>query len=154
MTARYLNHTPSTRENLDYAIRVSPDHVRPILTAVRDCGVGMLFVMQTPQAFRLPRDGRPQIILIGDDTHRADGPAGFHMPSIRRAIRACSAFAVVSSAPPTLVYAEATVPVILAGQNAMIVETRPEQEIQWVSLIQKLAPGRFIRLATVEGGRA
>lgn len=36
----------------------------------------------------------------------------------------------------------------------MLIETRPEQELAWVALIEKLAPGRFIQLATVEGGQA
>jgi len=36
----------------------------------------------------------------------------------------------------------------------MLIETRPEQELAWVGLIQKLAPKRFIWLATIKGGHA
>ena len=38
-------------------------------------------------------------MMIGDDMEQAVGPTGFHLPSIRRAIRACDAFAVVSAEP-------------------------------------------------------
>lgn len=148
-------HTPATRANINLALEHSPAYLHPILEAVRDHGVGMMFVPQGLEAFRLPRDQkRPAIVIIGDDFESAVGPGGFHLPSIRRAIRACQYFAVVSSAPPPAVYLTVAVGAATLRQNAMLIETRPEQEIQWVSLIQKLAPGRFIQLATVEGGHA
>lgn len=147
-------HTRATRANLDLALKTVPAYLHPILQAVRDHGVGMMFVPQVTEPFRLPRDHkRPAIIIIGDDFDCAVGPDGFHLPSIRRAIRACQAFAVVSSAPPPAVYLTVAVGAAALRQSAMLIETRPEQEIQWVSLIQKLAPGRFIQLATVEGSR-
>lgn len=78
----------------------------------------MLFVPQGTQAFRIPEQPKkPAILIIGDDFDRAHGPTGFHMPSIRRAIRACSSFAVVSSAPQPAVYA--TVAVGVAAMRSM-----------------------------------
>ena len=114
----------------------------------------MLFVAQGTQAFAIPpRTGRAAVVLIGDDLDRSMGPEGFHLPSVRRVIRACSAFMVVSSAPSADLYAATTAGAV-GGKNVLIVETRPEHEIQWVSLIRKLAPGRPLCLATVRGGNA
>lgn len=148
-------HAPATRAGLDRAIEHAEPHLRPVLHAVRDHQVGLLFVGQQSGVFRLPVDRkRPAIIIIGDDFEQAVGPDNFHLPSIRRAVRASHCFAVISSAPPVDLYQAMSTAAAVTRRNAMIIETRPEQEIQWVSLIQRLAPGRQICLATVKGGRA
>jgi hypothetical protein len=155
MSVRHLVHAPATRSRLDSAIAISPPYLRPIIEAVRDNRVGMLFVGQSADPFRIPRDAmRSAIVIIGGDFDRAVGPQGFHMPSVRRAIRECNAFAVVSSAAQPLVYASIAFAAAHGRRNAMLIETRLEQELSWVGLIQKLAPGRHIWLATVEGGHA
>lgn len=155
MTMRPTLHKPATRGNLTAALEATPEYLHPIIEAVRDHGVAMLFVPQGREAFRIPaKPKKPAIIMVGDDFDKAHGPEGFHLPSIRRAIRTCSSFAVVSSAAQPAVYATIAVGVAMLRQDAMLIETRPEQEIAWIALIQKLAPGRFIWLATVEGGHA
>ena len=155
MSIRHLIHAPATRANLDRALEWSPPYLRPVIEAVRDHRVGMLFVGQSAEPFRIPdHPKRPAIVIIGDDFDRAVGPGGFHLPSVRRAIRGCHAFAVVSSAPQPDVYASIAATAALSRRNVMLIETRPEQELQWLSLIQKLAPKRFIWLATVEGGHS
>lgn len=155
MTVRQPFRQATTRAKLTFAIEHSAPHLRPLIEAVRDHSIGMLFAPQGTEAFRIPSDPkRPAVVIIGDDFDSAMGPTGFHMPSIRRAIRACHAFAVISSEPQPAVYAEVAVTAAIARCNVMLIETRPEQEIPWLSLVQKLAPGRFIWLATVQGGRA
>lgn len=133
----------------------SPPHLRPILETVRDLGTAFMFVPQGDQAFRIPEyPKKPAIVLIGDDMHRSVGPAGFHLPSIRRTIRACTAFAVVSGAPQADAYEAIARMAALTRRDVMLVETRLEHELDWLGLIQKLAPKRRILLATVEGGHA
>lgn len=155
MTARTLIHTPATRARLDYAMANAAPHLRPIVEAVRDHDVDMMFVSQAAGSFRTAAGRKqPIIFLIGDDFDEAKGPAGFHLPSIRRAIRTSQCFAVVSSAPQADAYAAMAIAAAGTRRNTLIVETRPEQEIPWLALIQKLAPRRFIWLATVEGGHA
>ncbi len=155
MSFRSLADAPATYEGLTEALKFAPPYLRPILESVRDFHVGMLFVGQCDKPFRLPKEpGRPAIIIIGDDFDRAVGPAGFHMPSVRRAIRACDAFAIVSSCPQEIVYASIAVTASASRRNVMLIETRPEQEIPWLALIQKLAPRRHVWLATVKGGHA
>lgn len=154
MTARAIISRRATRANLDLALKTTEPHLRPIIKAVRDHGVDMVFAKQGSEAFRLPRTSNPAIIILGDDFDCAMGPEGFHLPSIRRAIRAAHSFAVMSSAPQSAVYTAMALTSVATRRNTMLIETRPEQEIQWVNLIQKLAPGRMVCLATVEGGHA
>jgi hypothetical protein len=150
-----LVHSPATRAGLDRAMEHAEPHLRPVLQAVRDHQVGLLFIGQQSSPFRLPADRkRPAIIIIGDDLEQAVGPEQFHLPSIRRAVRASHSFAVISSAPPADLYQAMSTTAAVTRRNVMIVETRPEQEIQWVSLIQRLAPRQPICLSTVKGGHA
>ncbi len=146
---------PSTREKLDRAIDIVEPHLRPVLMAVRDLGIALFYVHQDSKAFRMPAEPkRPAMTIIGDDTDRALGPNGFHMPSLRRIIRSSSAFAVVSCEPLAVVYGSVAFATALAGRHSLLIETRPEQELAWMNLIQKHAPGRPIQLATVKGGAA
>jgi len=155
MTIRHVINSAATSEGLAAALEFSPQYLRPILECIRDYDTAMFFVGQSPEPFRRPKDpGRPAIFIIGDDFDQAVGPEGFHMPSIRRAIRACDAFAIVSSAPQEAVYASIAVTAAASRRNVMLIETRPEKEIPWLALVQKLAPRRHIWLATVEGGHA
>lgn len=151
----YALHAPATTARLTASLAVAPEHLHPIILAVRDHQVGMLFVSQGPQIFRIPSSPRRRaaVAIIGDDMHRSVGPDRFHLPSVRRLIRTCQAFAIISSAAPTDVYA-AMGAVAVGGRNAMIVETQLAHEFQWTALIQKLAPGRPLILSTVKGGQA
>ena len=145
-------HRISKRADLERALEIAQPHLKPIVRAIRDHNVRMLFVPQDASAFRLPKGGdRGAITIIGDDMLRVDGPEGFHMPSVRRSIRSANWFAVVSCEPIPKVYEAAALLCATTRGNALIVETRPEQEIQWIQLIQKLAPGRPLCIATVEG---
>ncbi|MCG5237124.1 hypothetical protein [Xanthobacter oligotrophicus] len=147
---KYMDST-----GLDALIRGGPEHLSILASAVRDYGVNMLNIVQSPTPFRINRHRNgPTIFLLGDDCESALGPVAFHMPSVRRAIRASSAFTIISCAPLPEAYDEAASVAVLARQHVMIVETRIEQEIPWMSLIQKLAPGKPLLLATVNGGHA
>lgn len=139
---------------IDAALASSPAHLLPVLSAVRDKQAAMMFVGQDSGAFTLPRSAKlAATVLIGDDMHASMGPDGFHMPSIRRLIRACRAFAVVSSEADADLYASMAA-VAVGGRHALIVETRLTHEFQWAALIQKLAPRQPLIISTVKGGRA
>lgn len=155
MTVRHVSMRPQTREGLNAAWAYSPPHLRPIIEAVRDRGAAMLFVGQSATPFRIPKDSRkPAIVLLGDDFDHAVGPEGFHLPSVRRAMRACQAFAVVSSGPLAPVYASIAGASVIGRCNVMLIETRIDQEIPWLAMVQKLAPRRHVLLSTVKGGHA
>ncbi|MEP7452413.1 hypothetical protein [Phyllobacterium sp. SB3] len=130
------------------------EHIRVLALAIRHGGVTLSVIPQGRTPFR-DNDKRPTIFLIGDDTGRALGPDGFHMPSIRRAIRQCAGFSVISCAPMVEAYGPPAGAAALLGQNVMIVETRLEHEADWYNLIQRLAPNCPILLSTVKvGGHA
>lgn len=76
---------------------------------------------------------------------------GFHMPSVRRIIRASQTFAVVSCATLEPVYDAMAFAASTARKNALLIETQPEFEVEWVELIRKLAPSRRLTIATVKG---
>lgn len=144
---------PATTRSIDAALEIAAPHLRPILVAVRDWRVGMLFVSQGSDAFAIPSSGRAAVVMVGDDMHCSRGPDGFHARSLRRAIKACAAFGIIAGEPLTDVYTAVTA-VAVGGRHSMIIETRPEHEIQWARLVQELAPKRPLILSTVKGGRA
>jgi hypothetical protein len=146
---------PSNTARLTDAMEVAPAHLKPVIQIVSLNLAGLLFVGQSDEPFRVPADPkRPAIIIIGDDLDRAVGPQGFHLPSLRRAIRGCTAFAVVSCEPLRHVYATIAGTAALSRDNVMLIETRPEHEIAWANLIRKLKPRANLILAVVEGGHA
>ncbi len=136
------------------AMASCPAHLLPVLATVRDNRAAMMVVGQNHGPFGLPQSAQlAATAFIADDMHVSMGPDGFHLPSVRRLIRACRAFAVVSSAPSADLYASMAA-VAVSGRHALIVETRLAHEFQWVALIQKLAPRRPLIIATVKGGQA
>ncbi|WP_070154091.1 hypothetical protein [Sphingobium phenoxybenzoativorans] len=152
MDSAFFTHAPASRARLDEAFEAAPLFLRPMIEAVRNYGCGMLTVGQTKKPFRLPGD-RPAIVIVGDDTDRALGPKAFNFASMRRVVRDCHAFAVVSCEPLPAVYACVASSAVLLRQNVMLVETRPEQEEAWSSLIHKLAPDRPLLRALVKEAR-
>lgn len=145
----------ASRDNLDLAIAGTEPHLVPVLEAVRDMGLALMFVPQTSEPFRIPRNAkRPTLTVIGDDFDEALGPQAFHAPSLRRVILASRSFTLVSSGPDAAVYGTTAALAAVGRINALLIETRIEQEIAWLTLLQKFAPGRPVLLSTVEGGRA
>lgn len=148
-------HTPATRRRLDKAMESAKPHLRPVIEAVRDHKVGLLFVPQNGAPFRLP-DGpkRAAFTIIGDDFEAAMGPEGFHMPSLRRIIRASASFAVVACEPLEQVYDALAFAVATTRKNVLLIETQPEAQAAWTALVRKLAPGRPLTIAQVKGTAA
>ena len=148
-------HSTLSRFELDRKMDEAEPHLISILEAIRDHQVDFMFVSQSNSPFRLPIGRkRAAITIIGDDMYEAWGPKGFHMQSVRRIIRASQTFAVVSCAALEPVYSAMAFAASTARRNALLIETRPEFELQWVDLIRKLAPGCPVTLATVKGGHA
>jgi hypothetical protein len=94
------------------------------------------------------------VILIGDDTDMSLGPDGFHAPSVARAIRSAGSVAVIACAPVPAAYVGPVKRAVTTRRNAVVIETRPEHEIPWIKLVQRLAPEAPLLVAMVEGGHA
>ena len=123
-------------------------HLRPILVAVRDFGCGWATVPQRAGRFDIP-EGRPNIVVIGDDATEALGIAGFHRKSLRRFLRTCGAVVVVSCDPQTVFYAAAATTAVERRQNTVVIETRLSHEAEWVALAQAEAPEASFLVGTV-----
>lgn len=138
-----------SRARLDTALERAPDHLRPILLAVRDQGCAWLNVPQGSGRFEIPL-GKPLISIIGDDLHAAKGPAGFHRKSIRRLIAASSFISIVAAEPLTLAYATPALATVGLRVNSLIIETQPEFELEWHALAKAEAPDAQLIIVSVE----
>jgi hypothetical protein len=137
------------RSRLTWAIDNSPAHLRPIMIAVRDCGVSLCLVPQGKLRFD-PPSNRPAIVLIGDDMHDAKGPNGFHRRSLVRFARRCSGAVIVACSPLVEAYASAAATAAGLRLNVLLVETRPQFEADWKAAIEAANPDIAFIIATVK----
>lgn len=140
------------RERLDLAVEHGPAHLRPIMMAVRDCGVSLGIIGQDAGPFS-PPDNRPSILIIGDDLFTAEGPTAFHAKSLHRYFKRCRAAVIVSCEPMAAAYASAAA-VASLGRDVVIIETRIECEEAWRQRLLASNPKVSLLVATVrpEGG--
>ena len=136
---------------LDHAITNGPEHFRPILRALRDKGCALAIAPQGHRPFALPRDRGPVICIVGDDLHQALGPAGFHRLSLRRVLAGSVALIIVSGEPDPTAYALAATSAaglcpLGLGSNAVLIETRPEREGEWLAFATKHRPDLLVTL--------
>jgi hypothetical protein len=143
---------------LDLAITTGPEHFRPILRVLRDKGCALAIAPQGRRPFALPRDRQrpdrvrgPVICIVGDDLHQALGPAGFHRPSLRRVLAGSVALIIVSGEPDPTAYALAATSAaglcpLGLGWNAVLIETRPERESEWLAFASKHRPDLLVTL--------
>ena len=104
--------------------------------------------------FDLPSTDRPTIILVGDDVEAAHGPDGFDRQSLRSLVQAAHLAVVVSCAALPVFYSAGAFVAAVGHRSALIVETRPAQELPWIAFIRSVCPEIPILVGTVKGGRA
>ena len=141
------------RQRLDFAVEHG-SHLAPLYAAARDHGCILAMVLQGAGRFDPPPAGRPAIIVIGDDLDQALGPAAFHAKSLRRLLKGVRLVAVVACEAVPEIYTSAARHAVLLRQNVVIVETRPEQEIAWITLIRSIEPQAAVLVGSVKGGTA
>ena len=142
------------RERLTAVIRSGyAPHLRPIVEACRDFGCAWASVPQRAGPFRIPSD-RPAIVVIGDDTEQPLGPAGFHQKSVRQFAARCGLAVVVSCEPLFACYAAAATCVVLHRRDALLIESQPQFESDWIALVQAANPdiGLIVGAVRPEGG--
>lgn len=140
-------YTDGPRSSLDAALAFAPDHLRPVLLAARDHGAGWITIPQNAGRFDVP-EAKPFIALIGDDMFTAKGPSAFHRESVRRLIGRARVIAIVAAEPLPRAYVEACKPVEF-GMNGLIIETRPERELEWVGFVKAENPKAALLLVSV-----
>lgn len=149
-----MNHD---RISLDYAalssaIEQAPPHLAPIWLAVRDHGVAFGLLPQGHEPSRFAAVASPTITLVGDDTSQALGPGGFHGESLGRVFVGAGVVVIVACPPHPPLYAAAAITAIF-GESAVIIETRPAEELPWIEYVLATCPGVRILVGTTTVGR-
>lgn len=144
---------PITPQEASRLIGHSASHMKPVFQAMRDCSCGVMLLDQDRRPFARPP--MPVFIaIVGDDTDKALGPAGFHTASVANLAHAVCEIAVISCEPLEGVYARSAL-LARCGASSLIVETRLEQEANWTRFLGLIAPGKPLTIATVRPqGRA
>ena len=146
----HVSFTGAGRDALDLALaraEATGPHWKPLFLAARDERCGLMMVVQSPGRFEVP-DDCPHIVVIGDDMAQALGPPGFHLRSLRRYLRRCAAVIVMSGAPVAAIYAAGARRATQDRRNVALIETRVEQEAEWMAFVLDAAPGVNLHLAS------
>lgn len=118
-------------------------HMRPIWSAL-GAGCGLLQVRRNGLPFDLPPVGMGSIVIVEDDAGTTEhGPAGFDAASVEWLVRCVDLQVVLSYGPLPEAYADAAAEAMRGG-SALIVETVPEAEADWLLAIVTAAPGRLV----------
>lgn len=125
-------------------------HLIPLAQAIRDHGCAVAIVLPQAGRFRLPND-RPCVLFVGDDHETCEGPAAFHLPSLRRFVRTCRVAAIIACAPPESLYRLVINDATVLRRNVTIVETRGTHEADWYATIAKIKPHLSLALGLVQG---
>jgi hypothetical protein len=112
------------------------DHIAVLFEAL-DHGAAFMQVPRNKEPIVLPKRRRSGfVIVLGDDYLTAEGPAAFHLATLRRVVRKADAWAVMSGAPVTSVYADAAAKA-KRGALVILVETRVEEERSWTDYLHR-----------------
>jgi hypothetical protein len=133
--------------------QIHAPHLRSLLTAVRDYGIGLCVVPQGKEPFDPPTN-RPHVTIVGDDMFEAKGPAAFHRRSIIRFARRCKGAVIVACSPIERPYACAAASAVGLGHDVILIETRPTFEADWKTFLEAANRDLAFIIATVkpEGG--
>jgi hypothetical protein len=119
-------------------------HLRPLADALEK---GLYIAMQ-PVGSRLRKPTpRPALVLLGDDLACAEGPDAFSNRSLRLMLDGARAVLVQVAAPDQWHYS-AMADIALAFGKAVIIETQPSHETEWLAAVSRFAPSAALRLIT------
>ena len=154
MTDDIFQQSASVLDRFESEAHEKAPHLVPLIWAVRDHGVGFLVIPQRATALDKGLDllTRPFVAVIGDDTTCALGPDQYDRAALERLVQMADGVTIVASAPTLEIYATNAVLAVM-GKNALIIETRPEQEIAWTHAVQTIRADMRILLCTTEGVR-
>ena len=93
-----------------------------------------------------PPKGR-WLAIIGDDLATAEGPAGFHLKSLRKLFARADAIYIMVGVPVQSLYAAAA-DSAKAGLRVIIIETQTTEEVSWAEYARRHAPKAAKLLAT------
>ena len=123
------------------ASEIAPAHLKAIVAAMRDYGIGWFFVPQTtaPILDEAFSEAKSFIAIIGDDMDCAKGPSAFDQATLHRLIKTSVCIAIESSDIVVNVYALLSTMAGALQTGATIIETRPEQEQVWLDYVRSVS---------------
>ena len=138
------------RHLLDKLSKRGETHLVPIVELLAK-GVAITFVAQRwavgKMRFPAPPKQRVWIVHVGDDLFTAEGPAGFHLRSLRKLLeRAHAVYVLVGAAVPEIYKAAADV--ADSGLNVIIIETQTSEEAVWSDFVCRHADRAVKTLVT------
>lgn len=112
------------------------EHAAPLVEALASGAA--LCTMMSDRRFPRLRDlqGRGAVVVVGDDVTISQGPAGFHLASLRKIVGRAAAWAVVAAKPPVELYSAAAA-LAKAGRIVVLIETETAHEAAWSDWMNK-----------------
>jgi hypothetical protein len=126
-------------------------HFAPILIAMRDRGlVGKFFVRgHKLPLFHPSEKSKPKVVIICDNLFGALGPNAFHRKSLRRILPNAGRIVLHCAAPLPEHYEFATSEALTKG-SAVVIESMPERETEWLAFIYKNVKRYNLKVITAE----
>jgi hypothetical protein len=133
-------------------------HVKAILTALRDYGIGWFWLSQTkePIASEILEAAKAYIAVVSDDTDCAKGPDAFDPTTLKRLITTSTTVSIMSCDFITSIYSMLATMSGLLQTGTTVIETRPEMEAAWIEYVRSVSETVPIILCTSKnfGGAA
>jgi hypothetical protein len=137
-----------SRAELDQIVSdpATPAHIKSIYAAVRDYHIHHVLLTQNEKSFNIAqlKEFGPMVVIIGDDTNCALGPSAFDQSALRVLIGKSTCVAIIASMIVPDIYKCLSLMAGLFRVNAIIIETRPEQEMAWREYVRGVSPNASI----------
>ncbi len=152
-----MNIAPNGTINIDradlgniIASDLTPRHLKSVFEAARDYKIGFMYFPQNHQKADLEKlnAAKAFVAIVGDDIDCSMGPDHFDAVFMQTLLEKAFSIAVISSAVVEDVY---TLFAEIAGlwrKSMVIIETRPEHEMQWIARVNEIAPNTHLVVST------
>lgn len=130
------------------------EHLLCIYRAVAERRLGYVIVPQGAEYKALPESalGRPLLFLVGDDLQEAKGPEGFDAITLRRVFDGAG-HVVLNAADTNPAFYQLAVEFAVLGQKAVLIETRPDFQDDWLACVTQNAPEAGVTICSPNAPR-
>jgi hypothetical protein len=135
---------------------LTPKHLKGIFEAARDYQIGFMHFPRNHQKVDLERlnAAKAFVAIVGDDTDCSMGPDHFDAVFVRMLLEKAFGIAVISSAVIEDIYTLFAEVAGLCRKSMVIIETRPEHEMQWIARVNEIAPNTHLVVSTPKPEKA
>ena len=124
-------------------------HLAPIYVGMRDHRLLKSIILRGNKLRSIPKryKGCPHVFVIGDDLLDAKGPKAFHKKSLLRTFKGAGLI-VLHCAKPLPEHYEMAVSAAILDGRAVIIESQPTHEKEWLAFVLENAPMTEFRFVT------